>query len=287
MGRYLYDYHIHSNFSTDGKDSIYQICRDALDKGLKEIAITDHFEPTVGNEEYKFFKPADYLQDLEKARELFKGRLTIKAGIELGQPHRFQESSRRVLNEIPFDFVLGSAHKFPGDIDCSEIKYADIRLEDICSMYLKQLEIMANDADFDCVGHIDLIKRYSKSIYSKRVSLTIHQEFFSEVLKILIRKDKGIEINTSGLRQKIEETMPGLDTLLLYKELGGKILTVGSDAHYANHVGEGIQDAIDLAMLAGFDYLTVYNKRNPEFIKIDGNKDFYYYFPDKLAAGCI
>lgn len=287
MGRYLYDYHVHSNFSSDGKDSIFNICSSAIDKGLSEIAITDHYEPTEGNEAYRFFKPVEYLNEIEKAREFYKGRLKIKVGIELGQPHRFLASSKKIVSQLPFDFVLGSAHKFPGDIDCSEIDYSNTRLEDICSRYLWQLEMMAEDADFDCVGHIDLIKRYSKSIYKSKVTLMIEKDFLAEVLKIVIRKNKGLEINTSGLRQKLEETMPGLDTLKLYKDLGGEILTIGSDAHFAAHVGEGIQDAIDLAISAGFKYLSVYNRREPQFIRIDESKNFYFFYPDKLAAGCI
>lgn len=83
---YLYDYHTHSNNSTDGNNSVLEMCQSAVSKGLKEIAITDHFEPKKGNEGYREYKPGVYWMDVLKAKEIFKGRLKIKMGVELGQP---------------------------------------------------------------------------------------------------------------------------------------------------------------------------------------------------------
>ncbi|KZL90353.1 histidinol-phosphatase [Clostridium magnum DSM 2767] len=103
-----------------------------------------------------------------------------------------------------------------------------------------------------------------------------------EVFKILISKGKGIEINTSELRQAPKETMPGIDVLKLYRELGGDVLTIGSDAHYAQDVSKGLDIAIESAKQAGFKYLTLFNNRIPEYIRIDHNNDFYYISNKKI-----
>lgn len=277
---YLYDYHIHTTYSTDGKNTIFQVCESAVKKGLKEIAITDHFEPTNGNENYREYKPDDYRLEIEKAKEIFKGKLKVKMGIELGQPHLFLDSSQSVVNSIPYDYVIGSAHKLPEGIDFSEVEYSKICLEEACEIYLNQVKTLVSQADFDCVGHIDLIKRYSTDKYKERVTLMIKQELMKEVFKLLISKGKGIEINTSGLRQSPKETMPGIDVLKLYHELGGEVLTIGSDAHYAEDVSKGLDIAIENAKSAGFKYLTLFNNRIPDYIRI-GHKNNFYYIVDK------
>lgn len=273
---YLIDYHIHSNHSSDGKDSIFELCKSALKKGVKEIAITDHFEPSPGNEDYKFYKPNDYLMDIMTAKEFFSNKLEIKLGLELGQPHLFLNSSNEVIKKIPYDYIIGSAHKLASGIDFSEIDYEKYNSDDMCDRYIQQLKQLVILSDFDCIGHVDLIKRYCTSIYKKRISLIVKKEILSEVFKLLISKGRGIEINTSGLRQSPKETMPGVDVLKLYHELGGEILTIGSDAHNSNDLGKGLEIGISNARDAGFRYLTLFNNRVPDFIKIEESMSFFY-----------
>lgn len=266
---YLYDYHIHTIHSLDGNNTIYEMCNSAIEKGLSEIAFTDHFEPTKEDPECKNYKPNAYLKDLLNAKEKYRGRLRIKAGVELGQPYLFPEVTNILLKSIPYDYVLGSVHKINGSLDVSSFNYRNIKIEDICKIYLDAVKQMVKKSNFDCVGHIDLIKRYGSKFYNSRITLMYQEELLREVLKLLIYKGKGIEINTSGLRQGINETMPGLDVLKLYKKLGGEILTIGSDAHFSKDVGEGLKDGIELAKAAGFSYMTIFNARTPYWIKID------------------
>jgi histidinol-phosphatase (PHP family) len=270
---YLFDYHIHSSHSTDGNDTVFEICKAAIKRGLREIVVTDHFEPTINNRSYPIYKPYDYWLDVALANEYYKKELKVKIGVELGQPHLFLDTSGALTKQIPYDYVIGSAHKFPSGLDCSEINYLDYNIEDICNIYLLELKELAETADFDCIGHFDLIKRYCTNIYNKRITLSVQLELLTEVFKILIAKGKGIEINTSGFRQTPKETMPGVDVLRIYRELGGEILTLGSDAHYAKDVGAGIQTAIENAKEAGFKYLTLFDSRKPEWVSICDSKD--------------
>jgi histidinol-phosphatase (PHP family) len=271
---YLVDYHMHSIFSTDAASTINEMCQSAIKSGIKEIAITDHFEPTTEDIMYLAYDQKGYWAEITKAKQQFRGKLKIKLGVELGQPHIFQKGSNAVLEDFPYDYVLASAHKIADGRDMSEIDYASITIEDACSFYLKQLDMLLDWENFDCIAHLDLIKRYSTATYGKNLSLNCQHELLTQVLKKVIRKGKGIEINTSGLRQTPKETMPGLDVVALYHELGGEILTLGSDAHRAEDVGKGIQEAIILAKDAGFRFITVFNERKPQQIKISDERAF-------------
>lgn len=271
---YYIDYHIHSRHSTDAVSPIHEICQWALNSGLKEIAVTDHFEPSQGDELYEAYDQKSYWAEMTKAKQQFKGKLEIKLGIELGQPHLFREGSNAILKDFPYDYVIGSAHKMENGKDMSELDYRSISMEDVCSMYLQQLDRLLEFEDFDCVGHMDLVKRYSAGVYGRNLSLACQHELLTQIFTKLIHKGKGIEINTSGLRQTPRETMPGFDVLKLYHTLGGEILTTGSDSHRAEDVGKGIRVAYELAEQAGFDYVTTFEQRKPKQISIHPRKLF-------------
>ncbi|EYE87546.1 histidinol phosphate phosphatase [Fervidicella metallireducens AeB] len=272
---YLYDYHIHTTYSIDGHNSINEICDQAIKSGLKEIAITDHFELSSLDDNYMDFNIIGYLSEISHANELYKGKLKIKSGIELGQPHMYPDIVKKLLQCNQLDYIIGSLHKLPDSTDFSEIDYSKYTLEDICSIYLNNLKKLLTCDSFDCIGHLDLIKRYSCNHYKERVTLSLQHELLREVLKLIVLNGKGIEINTSGIRQSPRETMPGIDVLKLYRDLGGEILTIGSDSHYVEHVGKDLKIAIENAEYAGFKYLTVFNKRRPEWIKINTNTSYY------------
>ncbi|KUO70838.1 MAG: histidinol phosphate phosphatase [Clostridia bacterium BRH_c25] len=272
---YLIDYHMHSTFSSDGHSTIMELCQSAADKGIREIAITDHFEPNTTDEQCLFYNQKGYWSDITKAKRAFKGKLQIKLGVELGQPHLFPETSNAILSDFPYDYVLASAHKLPTGMDVSEIDYTQISEEDVCSMYLGQLKELAKWNNFDCIGHLDLIKRYSAAIYKKNITLTCQYELLKEVLQLVVVNGKGMEINTSGLRQTPREAMPGLDVLKLYRKLGGEILTIGSDAHLAKDVGKGLAEAVELAKEAGFRFVTVFRERKPQWVSIVEEKNTF------------
>ncbi|MGI1660028.1 MAG: histidinol-phosphatase HisJ family protein [Desulfitobacterium sp.] len=264
---YLFDYHMHSLKSLDGHDHVFDLCEKAIEQGLREIAITDHFEPSPGNERYLRYNPKQYFAEVEEAREKYKGKLQIKSGVELGQPHLFPKYSLRLIEEYPYDYVLGSAHRMANNVDFGEIKYTPQNLSSYCLSYLKELKVLAQWNHFDCLGHFDLVKRYAAN-YQIDAQLLDYKERVAEILNIVIRNGKGIEVNTSGLRQASKQCMPDFDIIRLYKQLGGEIITVGSDAHWAEDVGKGIQDGLEMIKNAGFNYVTVYSNRQPRMIKI-------------------
>lgn len=265
---FLCDYHLHTTNSTDGKSSLTDMCRAAVSKGIKEIAVTDHFEPTENDKSYAFYERDLFYSDIEDVRKIFKGMLVIRYGVELGQPHIYPEYSEKLINEYPFDFVLASCHKMTGDIDFADINYARADLRRYFEKYLDNLKELLAWGQFDCIGHFDLVKRYCARDGIKINLMDNYKDEIADILKLIAEKNKGIEINTSGLRQFSAGFMPGFDIVSLYRMLGGKIITVGSDAHSAEEVGKGIDDAIALAFDAGFKNITVFEKRVPKFIDI-------------------
>lgn len=278
---YLYDYHMHSQNSSDGKNSVTDMCIKAISAGLKEIAVTDHFEPIGGNEKYPYYMPGSYFFDIMKAKTIFSGRLEIKCGVELGQPHMYPEYSLKLIESHPYDYVLASVHRTRDNEDFGMVVYNQENISGYCEKYLEELRLLARWNKFDCVGHLDLVKRYA-SKYGVKVKLVDYDDKLEEILRILIRNGKGIEVNTSGLRQHAGESLPGFDIIRMYRQLGGEIITVGSDAHRAADVGKGIKDTIETIKHAGFDFMTVYTKRQPTMVKIS-DKPSVYSFAKKLA----
>lgn len=267
---YMMDYHLHTDRSLDARDSLMEVCMAAVEKGIKEIAVTDHFEPVAGNPNYSFYKPEESLKEVENAKKIFGKFIRIKFGVELGHPHLYPEHSEKLIERYPYDFVIASGHKMKGDVDFSEINYNYSDLDKFCQIYLDNLKEIALWGHYDCIGHFDLIKRYAARQKIKIDLMENYKEQIEAILKIIIEKGKGIEINTSGLRQYSKDCLPDYGIVRVYNRLGGKIITVGSDAHQAPDVGEGIGDAIVLAEKAGFNKITGYHKRVPYFINIHG-----------------
>lgn len=266
---YYVDYHMHSDNSTDAVSTVEEMSLAAIKNGFAEIAITDHFEPTPEDRDYSYYDQEKYFGEILVARRKFGKQLEIKLGVELGQPQYYKKETENMLSKSNYDFILASAHKRRDGIDMSQVDYQKISIDEALEMYLDELHSLVDGfEDFDCIGHLDLVKRYSCQVYNENISLAQSQEKLESLLRKIIEKGKGIEINTSGLRQSSGETLPGFDVIKMYYELGGKILTVGSDAHRKEDLGKGIYEAYEIARAAGFEYITTFTNRQPEFIRI-------------------
>lgn len=260
---------MHTDNSFDASCTIEEMCRSAIKNHINEIAITDHFEPMPGDENCVSYTQNKYFHEMIAAKLKFDKQLELKLAVEIGQPQYFKKETTEMLSKINYDFVLASVHRVIDGTDMDEIEYGKMAKEEALEMYLQELHNLVDGFDdFDCLGHLDLIKRYSCQIYNENISLVDSRKSLESLLKKLIKKGKGIEINTSGLRQTTGETLPSLDVIKIYKELGGKILTIGSDAHNPEDLGKGIHYAYEMAISAGFKYITVFTNRQPEFIKI-------------------
>ena len=260
------DYHVHS-VSPDAKVPMSEMCEGAIKQGVREIAFTDHYEFYAHGIHRKFFHE-DYLklywENLECCREKFAGQLTIRSGMEFGQTHLCPDEAFGIIRKYPFDYLLGSIHKIE-NIDLEHMVYTERTVPQILESYYQNLIELSAKGEYDCLAHLDLAKRYAMKS-GQKVDYDFCADFIDEILKNVIARGKGIEVNTSGLRQGIGETMPGLRTLKRYRELGGTIITVGSDAHRPQDVGADLNAAAALLKEAGFTKISSFERRR----RIDG-----------------
>lgn len=258
------DYHIHSEQSPDGCESLEHIGEKALKKGLTEIAITDHFELFHEKEAEPWYTDAylkRYITDVSEFQKKMAddGRLIVRRGIELGQPHENPERMKQVIETGDFDFIIASMHCVE-DVDCKFWNYEKTSLHDLCLYYFEGMYKMVSKAEYDVVGHMDYIRRY---IWRSGldVDITRYMPEIEDILKVIIGRSKGIEINGSACHERDNATFPIHAIIKRYVELGGKHITFGSDAHRLEHIGEGYETAKTLIEANGLEAFTRYEKR--------------------------
>lgn len=266
---YLTDYHHHTDNSFDSQASMKSVCEEAIKKGITEICFTEHFSVNPKAVTYGHMDFTRYFSQIEEYQHVFEDRLKIKAGIELCEPHLLQEKYKEQLEGLPLDFILGSVH----NIENQDIRSYMIDKEPVplYQRYFEEVYQLASHANIDVMAHFDLMKRYAVDVdYLGNYDFNQFKEIIIEILRKAINRNIGIEINTSGLSKRaLNETLPSMKVLKLYKELGGEILTIGSDSHKAATVGSHLEVALDMAKEAGFQYIYTFTRRVPKPIKID------------------
>ncbi|MGP3778594.1 MULTISPECIES: histidinol-phosphatase HisJ family protein [Halanaerobium] len=267
---YTFDYHLHSKFSADSEMTMDELCQTAVDKGLDEIAITDHHDIDYKDNTIEFLLDKNkYLKEIEKCQQRYKGDLVIKKGVEIGlQSHILKECNNYLDQD--FDFIIGSFHTaekkdlYNGDF------FKNYSQWEAYIQYLKSvLEVVRNYDNYSVIGHLDIIRRYGD--FNTQPDLMENNkaaELIREILKIIIRKDKGLEVNTSGYRIDAKNPLPSFEILKLYYKLGGKILTIGSDSHTPDKVTNKFNYTKSKLKEIGFKELTTFAKMKPVFHKI-------------------
>lgn len=259
------DYHLHSKFSFDSKESIENILIKAKDMNIKEICLTEHFSMIEDNVSYGFLNFEEYAQEIYKfnsTQEISKynsitNDVKIKIGLEIGEGHLRIKEIDEYLKGKPIDFIIGSIHRIDNITVTSHLEEKDV--DEVYKKYFLEMYKLADTSEYDVLGHMDLVQRYAWNKYS-RYNYLDYLDLIDNLLKKVIERGKGIEINTSILK-KHNDFMPKLDIVKRYKELGGEIITVGSDAHSAERVGEGIRDVYEFLKDINFKYISTYDKR--------------------------
>lgn len=266
---YFADYHIHTNFSGDCNTPMEDIVKKAVSLGLKEIAITDHVDYDFPVPEFTFTVDYDeYLNDFNRIKEKYKNCIDILLGVEIGfQPH-IKEKLEELCSKYPFDFVICSTHAadnldlYNGDFFKDKNQnYAYLRY------FENVLENVKTYSNYDVYGHMDYIIRYGE-YENKTLSYNDYMDIINTILKAIIHSGCGIEINTSGYRYGLGQMHPQFDILKKYKELGGEIVTVGSDSHTTKDLCSNFNLAYDALKSAGFNHITTFRNRKPKFVDI-------------------
>lgn len=266
---YYADYHTHSAFSSDSSTPMERNIEQAIALGLKEIAITDHIDFDYPDLNYPFmFNYDDYKRRINDVKSRYAERIKIVLGVEIGlQPHTYADIKDLVATNH-YDFIIGSTHCVEKE-DLYEGIYFDNKTK--FEAYHRYFEdVLRNIKEcpiFNIYGHIDFINRYG-NYEDKTMVYDDFKDITDEILKELIAKEKGIEINTSGFRYGLGHTHPQLPLVKRYKQLGGEIITVGSDAHIPEHICADFGTAYNMLRESGFNYITTFENQKPSFIKI-------------------
>lgn len=265
---YLVDYHMHSKYSFDGECELEDMCNIAIERGLSEIAVTDHMDIFSGKPYTHIMNCEELYSDLRKVKEKFAGKLKVIVGAEYGQPQANKDEALKFLADYPLDFVIGSIHNMVDDIDAYDYDYKKTDYHEVFGMYMDWQQELARKYDFDVLGHVTYPSRYVYTQTGVRVDFHEYWEQYIDLFKTVIERGKGIELNMSGIARGYGETMPNMELLKLYRSLGGEIITVGSDAHVLDHIGIVTKEGYEMLKEAGFKYFTVYEERKSKFLPL-------------------
>ena len=263
------DSHVHTNLSHDGISSIEEYLDIATEKGVDEITFTEHFDIYDGVEtKLKTLDVDNYLKEYRKRKDDTKVKTNF--GIEIGlRPESYSKIRNMVINH-DFDFIIGSSHiTCKKDMSMDPTFFEGLSAQEAYMKYFNEVleNIKKYYYEFDVYGHLDYVVRYG-DYGIQQINYNDYRDTLDAILMTLIRKDKGIEINTSGIRYGLGMPHPNMEIIKRYKELGGKIITVGSDAHQAKDLASYFEMAYGMLQLAGFDEVAVYHHRKPDFVKI-------------------
>lgn len=261
----MFDYHMHSRVSFDGHDSGLTLALAAKNAGLKEICFTDHLDyDPLGKMGILAFDTRVYNEEYDP---LEVPGLTIRRGMEFGMTPENVARFREDLKRRPFDFVLGSVH-FVDDMDVYYSEYWQGKtVFQAERRYLEAtLDCVRCHEDFDVLAHLTYIAKTHCHPAPRPVPYEAHRELIDEILRVLAAKGKGLELNTSGM-DRCGGYLPTTDIFRRFRELGGEIVTVGSDAHRAGRVGQYSHDACDILQDI-FGHVCTYEDRKPVFHKL-------------------
>ena len=264
------DSHNHSTQSPDGSNTLREMIERAIELGIGYYTVTDHLEINkFFDEEFLYEEPVKQSSVLlPQLKKEYADKINLYYGVELGQPLHDMALTTRMLASYDYDFIIGSCHMIRGYDDFYYLDYNKIDPQFLLGVYFEELLEMSEWGGFDVLGHLTYPLRYICGDCGIKIDMKPYEDIIEEIFRTLIRNGMGIEINTSGLRQKIGVTMPELHYVKKYRELGGEILTIGSDAHCTEDLGKGILQGIEIAKAAGFDKICCFEKRQPLFISI-------------------
>ncbi len=265
----IVDAHNHTDNSFDGNHSPVYMCEAACNKGLRAIAFTDHCEVDAYDESSERSVRQAFFE-IAKARSAFTGKLLVLNGIELGQPAYDVPTAEKILSSQKFDIVIGSVHNLRKKKDFYYIDdFSDMDVKSELNEYFSEILTMLEWGNFDVLAHLTYPFRYLFARNNIIVDIDDYKPLVDEILKCAAEKDIALEINSGGLRQPLNRLAPEFQTVKRFRQLGGKFVSVGSDAHFAKDIGVGIKDALSAAKSAGFDNVTIYQKRVPIEIPIE------------------
>lgn len=266
---YLADYHVHSTCSQDGRQTMAQAAQAAVAAGMDELCLTDHVDTIYWGPEQKPRWDFDWdavRRQFRQAQEQWGHRITLRLGAELGEAAMsFQRAEHLMQNAPPLDFVIGSVHMAGKKFHYKDLYYIEkadeVYYDSIIDSYLEDVLALARWGAFQVLGHLTLPLRYINENYGEHMTFAHHMDQVEEIFRTIIPKGLGIECNTN----RGNTPLPAGDILRLYREMGGEVITLGSDAHSRDMVGCAILERQQLLRDCGFRYFCTFEGGKPIF----------------------
>lgn len=268
---YRIDYHIHTKFSYDAKAEPLDEIKVEMERGIDDFIFTDHCECNGTLAVPKGMKPWSvidvdaYYKCMSELRSSSPKDFGI--GIELGQATQGLDVAADFVKCYPWDFIISSLHNIRGECDFGYIKYSERDIDDLFRRYFSELYETAALDNFSVLGHLYYPIRY---VLKQGIDYDISKfdKEISDILALLVKNGRGIEINFKGYIPGKHDFVPSLKYAKMFKALGGETVTVGSDAHVADACGKYVDDALEMLTEAGFKYIAKFRQLKPEYIKI-------------------
>ena len=269
------DSHMHTEFSSDSGTPMEEQIKASIEKGLASICFTDHYDmdfPPLFDDgiDFQLDIPA-YLKEFHRLKELYRNKIDLRIGIELGIQPGLSEKLHTFLKEYEgqFDFVLGSTHLVDKMDPYLPDYYGSFEKEEdgIRRYFEENMKNLKEFDQMDSFGHLDYVVRYAPNKDRFYVP-TDHMDLIDPFLRLLIEKGVALEFNTANFKCGMENGNPHIDILRHYRSLGGELLTIGADGHVPDKVAFCFDKGHAILKEAGFLYYTIYRNRKPEMIKL-------------------
>lgn len=254
------DAHLHTDLSPDADVPIDAYCAVALERGIPELAITDHLDFDPRAPSYAFADFATRERTVRDAAERWADRgIAVRFGVEISYESHRETEIREHLARHPYDFVIGSVHvmrhsPYTGSRVAAWV--AGKSFAEIVAPYFDEVLAAIRSGLFDTLGHLDYVKKYVAA-HLAPAAFAAAPEAYEPILRTLAGTGTGLEVNASGLRQAPGETYPAPWAVARFRELGGEVVTAGSDAHRAQQFAYGLSRVYGIAASAGFEELAI------------------------------
>ncbi len=263
----LADMHVHTSDSPDADIPAWRLVQKGIENNLAGIGFVAHLDLDPEDFCYGGFNEGKFDESINCAMNESRGRISVMKGLEVGEPHIYEEQVKKLVDYSDYDFITGALHSLEGIgmvLGCEA--YMDRDPLEIVEEYYTETLRMVKVSDIDILAHMGLFRRGLALAGLKHDfnEIELWPDTIEEILKVIIERNIALELNTSGLRRKEESTYPISEILELFRELGGTLVTVGSDTHREPHVFYGLDKGAELLLKTGFGEIRTFHERTPQ-----------------------
>jgi len=258
--------HVHTSDSPDADIPAWQLARRGYESNLSAIGFVAHVDLDPEDYCYGGFSAQNYDESINRAKAESEGRLLIMKGLEVGEPHLYEEQVKNLVDYSDYDFITGALHSVSGEgMILGAEAYAGGNPLDIVEQYFLETLLLVSTSDIDILAHLGLFRR---GLALAGLDYTFDEtklwpETVRKILETMIDRNIALELNTAGLRRIENTTYPTPQILEMFWEMGGRMVTIGSDSHREPHIFFGLDKGRELLLEKGFTTTLTFNRRVP------------------------